>query len=205
MNSTFIRWSGLAALVGGLLSVGLDLWDFLLNGDQLVSVTALNGSWIVLHASYLAADLLILLALVGMWLVQAAPAGALGVVGFLMAFAGTVMLTSLEWSTAFLFPWVAASAPGLLDSDPTGSAIAGFIVTVLLAMGGWLIFAVASLRAGVLPRGPVWLLVAGTITVLVLGTAGAPFLDVVWGLGLAWIGYTLWSGTWQAHTVAAAT
>ena len=120
-----------------------------------------------------------------------------GWLGFLIAFTGTVMLASLEWSTAFLFPGLAESAPEFLDGDPSGTALAGFLATVLLLTVGWLLFGLASLRAGVLPRGPVSLLLAGTVIVLVLGFADAPFIDVVWGLGLAWLGYTLWSDAYN--------
>jgi len=201
--SSIIKWGGLAAIVGGVLTLGLDLWDFVLTGDQPVSVNALASGWIALHIAYLVADVLVLLALGAMWLAQSKLAGALGLVGFLIAFAGTVMLASLEWSTAFLFPWLAESAPDLLDGDPSGAAFAGFIFTVLLVTVGWLLFGVASLRARVLPRGPVWLLMAGVVIILVLGAADAPFIDVVWGLGLAWLGYSLWSGVWQTRDVAA--
>lgn len=202
-TSGFLEWCGLAALVGGTLTVLLDVWNFVLTRDQPVSVTAVTGGWTLLHASYLIADVLILLALVGIWLGQAKRAGAPGVAGFALAFFGTVMLASLEWSTAFLFPWLARSSPGLLDAEPSGTALAGFIVTVLLVTVGWLIFGVASLRARVYRRGPVWLLIAGTVGVLVLGFADAPFLDVLWGLGLAWLGYEVWSGTREASAVPA--
>jgi len=199
--SAFLAWSGLAALIGGVLTVVLDVWDFLLTGDQPVSVAATSGAWTALHVGYLVADVLILLALVGIWRGQAAKAGAVGVAGFLLAFAGTVMLASLEWSTAFLFPWVAESAPEILDSDPSGAAMAGFIVTFVLLLVGWILFCVASLSARVYPRGPVWLLIVGTITVLVLGVADAPFLDVVWGTALAWLGWEVWSKARETRAI----
>lgn len=199
--SAFLEWSGLAALIGGVLTVVLDMWDFVLTGDQPVSVVATSGSWTGVHVGYLVADVLILLALVGIWRGQAAEAGAVGVAGFLLAFAGTVMLASLEWSTAFLFPWLAESAPEILDSDPSGTALAGFIAIFLLFVVGWILFAVATLRARVYPRGPLWLLIVGTITVLILGTADAPFLDVLWGLALAWLGYEVWSGARETRAV----
>ncbi|MGA9596120.1 MAG: hypothetical protein WBV06_08190 [Acidimicrobiia bacterium] len=202
-TSEFVRWSGLAALVAGVVTVVLDVADFILTRDQLIDVAAVTSGWMVLHVSYLIADVLILIALAGIWLHQAKQAAGLGVAGFLIAFAGTVMLASLEWSTAFLFPWIAKSAPGLLDTDPSGTAVAGFIVTFSLLVVGWILFGVASLRARVYPRGPVWLLILGTIVVLVLGAADAPFLDVLWGLGLAWLGYGIWSGARETSDVTA--
>ncbi|MGA7228055.1 MAG: hypothetical protein WBZ40_04900 [Acidimicrobiia bacterium] len=202
-TSGFLKWAGLAALVGGVLTVVLDVGDFVLRGDQPVSVTATAGWWIVLHGGYLLADLLILIALVGIWRGQARQAAALGVAGFLIAFAGTAMLAGLEWSTAFLFPWFAESVPEILDADPSGTALAGYIVTVLLAIVGWILFGVASLRARVYPRGPVWLLILGTVILLALGSADAPFLDTVWGLGLAWLGYEIWSVARKTRQVTA--
>ena len=202
----YLAWLGEqpeTTVLMGALTVALDVWDFVLTGDQTVGVAATASAWTALHVSYLLADVLILIALAGIWLGQAKRAGALGVTGFVVAFVGTVMLASLEWSTAFLFPWLAESAPGLLDADPTGTALAGFVVTVLLLTVGWILFGVASLRARVYPRGPIWLLILGTVGVLALGSADAPFLDVMWGLGLAWLGFAIWSGARKAKAITA--
>jgi len=47
----------------------------------------------------------------------------------------------------------------------------------------------------------VWLLIVGTITVLVLGVADAPFLDVVWGTALAWLGWEVWSKARETRAI----
>ncbi len=73
-----------------------------------------------------------------------------------------------------------------------------------LLLLGLLLFGVAILRAGRLPRGGAWLLIATALTnvlaILVMiisgGTLGAwVFIvpTVLFGLGWAWLGYGLWS------------
>jgi hypothetical protein len=67
-----------------------------------------------------------------------------------------------------------------------------------------LLFGAAVLRAGRLPRGGAWLLIAAALTnvlgilamIITGGTLGAWVFvvpTVLFGLGWAWLGYGLWS------------
>jgi hypothetical protein len=78
-------------------------------------------------------------------------------------------------------------------------------IVAMLVLGyilGYILFGVASMRAGVLPRWAGLMLIIGSSffliseTGLVGGTLSHVIVtvgDVMFGLGLAWMGYTLWS------------
>jgi hypothetical protein len=62
---------------------------------------------------------------------------------------------------------------------------------VLSALGRLLI-GVGSLRAKVLPRIPLWLLILGAILGLVSRIVGQGIASVLIGVALAWLGWWLW-------------
>jgi hypothetical protein len=194
-SSNLIRWSGLAALVGSVLLVVLEVVEFVLFGGQPQSVTAATSASIIVDVSFVVASMLIILGLVGLYARQAEQAGTLGLIAFLVTFIGTVMLSGSAWSEAFITPAVAEAAPELLGADPSGLLAAGVILTFGLFALGWLLFGLASLRARVLPRGAAVLLMVGAVLFFVLLLLEFPAWTVVLGAALAWMGYALWSGT----------
>ncbi len=189
-----IRWCGLAALVGSVLLIVLDVVEFALIGDQPESVAAATSALIIVRVSFIVAIVLIFLGLVGLYTRQAEQAGALGLTAFLVAFTGTAMVFGVQWSAAFIGPWVAEAAPELLDAEPSGMLAAGFILSFALLALGWLLFGLASLRARVLPRGAAVLLMVGAVLLFVILSLELPGSTVVFGAALAWMGYALWSG-----------
>jgi hypothetical protein len=194
-SSDLKRWSGLAALVGGGLLVVFGFVEFLLLGNQPDSEAAASGAWLLVQGAYLVADMLVGLGLVGLYVRQAQEAGTLGLIGFVVAFVGGMMVAGVVWSEAFFGAWLAKAAPELLDADPTGVVIAGVLLSYGLFALGWLLFGWASLRAGVLPRGAAILLMIGAVLFALADLADLPFATVVIGVGLAWMGFALWSGS----------
>ena len=193
-SSNLIRWSGLAALVGGILLAVFDVAESVLIGGQPESVVAGTSALITVRIAFVAASVLVLLGLEGLSASQAEQTGTLGLIGFLMAFTGTVMVAGLQWSAAFLGSWLAEAAPELLDTEPGGLLAAGLILSFVLFALGWLLFGLASLRARVLPRGAAVLLMVGAVLLFILLLLEAPGSGVVFGAALAWMGYALWTG-----------
>jgi hypothetical protein len=192
-SSNLVRWSGLAALIGGVLFVVLNIAESLLFANQSDAEAAATIAWIIVQVAYIGAIALIALGLVGLYVRQAEYAGRLGLVAFLVVFSGAIMGAGSSWSEAFLGAWLADAAPELLEADPSGAVVAGLLLTFgLFALGG-LLFGLVSLRAGVLPRGAAVLLMIGAVLYPVLGSLEAPFAGVVFGAAVAWLGYALWS------------
>jgi hypothetical protein len=125
----------------------------------------------------------------------------LGLVGFVLAFIGTVFVSSIFFMVSTVIPLIAAETPALFDQAATPST--GTVLVVVLGFSlGYILFGVATMRAGVLPRWSGLLLIIGVSFFMI---SEAPLFDrtlshvivtvgdVVFGLGLAWMGYALWS------------
>jgi hypothetical protein len=173
----------------------LDLGEALLFASQTYSEAANTGAWILVQVGFIGATVLISLGLVGLYAYQAENAGTLGLIGFVTLFTGTVLAAGSAWSEAFFGAWLAEASPELLDGDPAGVLVAGALLTLgLFALGG-LLFGLASLRAGALPRGASVLLMIGALLYPLLGLLEVPFVGVLFGVAVAWLGYALWSAT----------
>lgn len=202
-SSNLLRWSGLAALVGGLLFAVLSILEFLIFGGQSDSGVVASGAWLIVEVAYVLTATLLILGLVGLYVPQAESARRLGLIAFLVALTGTVMLAGADWSAAFFGPWVAEAAPELLVAEPAGTMAVGIILTYVLFALGWFLFGLASLQAGVLPRGSALLLMVGAVLALVLAFLELPFEAVVLGAAAAWMGYALWSSTAEEPSLIA--
>lgn len=203
-SSNLIRWSGLAALVGGLLFIILDVLETLLFGSLPYAEAAATSAWIIVQGAYIVAAVLISLGLVGLYAHQAEESGTFGLAAFVVTFIGGMMAAGSSWSEAFFGAWLAEAAPELLEADPSGALAAGVILSYVLFALGWLLFGLASLRAGVLPRGAAVLLMIGAVMFPVLAALTLPFAGVVYGVAVAWMGYALWYATDKTALVAEA-
>lgn len=103
--ANLIRWSGLAMLIGALfMMVATVVPDLLFPGDEATSVIALSSAWIYLWALFLIGLILIGLGLVGLYLRQSERAGTLGLVAFLVTFAGVALALGFAWTFLFTIP-----------------------------------------------------------------------------------------------------
>jgi hypothetical protein len=130
----------------------------------------------------------LLLALTGLYARQVPAAGMLGLVGYLVAFLGTMLVAGNWWYEAFIGPALREQAPEILTTAPGGSILLGAAVTSVTFAAGWVAFGLASLRAGVFPRRPAVLMtVAGVAGVL---TLISPF-QVPLAIAVGWMGVWL--------------
>ncbi len=183
--SNLVRWSGLAALAGGVLLVVGDLLGLTLGGD--FAETAATGTFVVQQLMFLFATVLVLLGLFGLYTSQSEAAGVLGVVGFLLAFLGTALLAGFSWAQAFVVPFIATQSPALLETEPLGS-----ILSFLTFTAGWLVFGIATLRAGVYPRAAAIVLIIGAVLPFIGFIL--PASAFIFGIGVAWLGFVLFAG-----------
>lgn len=146
-SSNLIHLAGLAALVSGVLSVIGDFLTLVVNVENPASAT--TASYALVFWLYLLGGVLLLLGLVGLYTSQPEAAGILGLMGFVVAFLGTMFVTGAVWFELFITPLLAAQAPELAESE---LGLTGFILSFLLGSIGWLVFGVATLRASVYPR-----------------------------------------------------
>jgi hypothetical protein len=186
-SSDLIRWSGLAAMVAAALLVVGDLLNLTAFGPEPLSKEAQTGSYLFQQALYLLGVMLLLVGLVGLYAWQSQGAGALGLVGFLVAFAGTVLLAGFLWASTFIAPALATEAPEILDAGPPP----GFFLALMTCAVGWLLFGIAALRAQVYPRRATILLIVGAV----IFALPLPFTTIVLCVAVAWLGFHLFTGT----------
>ncbi len=118
--------------------------------------------------------------------------GVWGGVAFSFAFLGSGLLLAMEWGEVFIVRTLALRSPQALKGLEGGPGLSPYDLGAMIAFAaftlGWLTFAIATLRAGILSRRSAWFLITGFILVPMLGWAR------VWGaiasnavLGGGWI------------------
>ena len=141
----------------------------------------------------------LLLAVTAIYARESAALGKIGLIGYLTAFLGTLMVAGDWWFEAFAIPMIAIAAPAVLDLPLSGPLLVGAIATVGLYTVGWTVFGIAALRARAFPR-------VAALLVLVGGLAGPLALTTPYQIPLAiaigWIGLTLGSDSRHRHTAA---
>ncbi len=202
--SNLIRGAGLAALVAGIIFAGIQPIH---PPDELSSVT--TGTWAIITTLKTVMCLFFLAGITGIYARQVEEAGWLGLAGFLLLTLSWWLQTAYVFAEAFIMPVLATAAPQFVDSF-LGTIAAGRASEVNLGalpaifslgvgipyMLGGLLFGIAMLRAGILPRWPAGLLaVAAALTpaAALLPHAIQRLAAIPVGLALAWLGYALWS------------
>jgi hypothetical protein len=197
-----IRWSGLSAMIAGLIFVGIQPIH---PSDELASVT--TSAWAVITPLKTVMCLLFLLGLGGLYARQAAASGWLGLIGHLLFSLCWTLELAFIFAEAFIMPPLAASSPtfvvgffGIFNGHPTtmnlGALPALWSVLSLAYILGSLLLGIATFRAGVLPRWAGALLTIAAALTPLAALIPHPlnrFVAVPMGLALAAIGYALWS------------
>ena len=200
--NAIIRPSAIACILGGILIAAFVLihpWDQLMGAE-----IARTAQWRLAHTFHFAGAAFALLGLPGLYVLQHTALGRLGLTGFVLSLLGTAMFLGTGMITAFIWPMLAVYAPGCVE--PGGPIFASpvsvlaFVVTALVLPAGYILFAVATLQAGVLPRVPtVALAIGATLGMLPPHPVGAlPWWalvlgGVLYGAALIWLGCFLWS------------
>jgi hypothetical protein len=146
-----------------------------------------SAAWVPVHLLYFAALTVTLLALVGIFARQIQRAGRLGVAGFLTAFLGTAMMLLEGREHLFSHDFGEGAPAGLWQ----------LMATALVFSIGYVVLGVAITRAGVLPRGAGVLLAVGGPLVAFAPPIGIQAVIIIghtlFGVGLAWSGYALFT------------
>jgi len=190
-----MRLSGLATIIGGAgFTLGEIIIAIFFPEGRPLSQRYAGFGLSILEALELAALMVLLLGLMGLYLHQRKQSGVLGFVGFLLAFVGTTLNVGAVWTGAFLFSALSNAAPQFLDSlttAPPPMAAVGVMLGFILFPVGWILFGLASLRAKVYSRWASLLVIAGIVLFLFVPIVA----NVLLGAGWAWMGYSVWATT----------
>jgi len=195
------RWRGIACILAGLLIV----LTTLIHPSRETPEIILEQELRLVTAHWLSTFCcgFLLLGLPGLYAAQSERAGRFGLVSFLILFFG-MLFTAESHSYSFFAPVLAAQAPAVLDAINAYPPVAAlnwlWIVGFFL---GFILFGIATLRGGVLPRQAGILMIIGSPLNLIGSALGLLVFEALWivailgalalGLGLAWAGYSLWS------------
>lgn len=196
-----IQASGIASVVAGLLFVVIQP---LHPADELTSVT--GPIWSIVHQASCLMLILFLAGLTGIYASQVEAAGWLGLVGYVALSLGLMITAAFTFVEAFIEPILASSSPaivsgllgtveGVASDVDLGALPTIYSVSSALFLGGCIVFGVATFRARILSRPAAALFAFGIIVSAPLTAAlDAPRIAAVpVGLGLAWLGASLWS------------
>jgi hypothetical protein len=196
-TAKLIRWSGLISILAGVLyALGALLHPV---GENLAAYS--SPKWVPAHQVYWASAMLMLFGLVGLYARQVEKTGLLGLVGFVLAFIGTILVNSIFFMVSTVIHLVAVQAPALFDQAAAPPTF-GVLILVLGFILGYILFGIATMRAGVLPRWSGLLLIIGSAMFMIseavplnasLSHLIVTIGDVIFGAGFVWMGFALWS------------
>lgn len=186
--SPISRWASIFSLTAAALIVLSQIMR-LAGGRLLGPDWATTPAYTLTYTLALLGMGTLLLALTAIYTRESAALGRLGLIGYVAAFLGTLMVAGDWWFEAFAIPRIATKAPEVLGLPPSGSVLVGAIATVGLYTVGWILFGLAALRARAFPRA------AGLLLLLTGGLAGPLVLltpyQIPFAIAIGWIGYTL--------------
>ena len=152
-----------------------------------LSALSARPGWVPFQVIGVFGSVVICLGLVALYSRQAERAGWLGLVGFVVSFAGSLGYSGASWAAAYIVPPVSRVAPSIVDG-PDELLGAGLISTILVAAVGWILFGIATIRAGVFPRWTGILMIVANVIPFILQPFGIPTQISPIMLGVAMIG-----------------
>jgi len=201
-STTLTRAAGVAAVVGGLLYIGVQIKHPNLD-LALMSTT----EWKVRQTMKLLFAALSLAGITGMYLRQVTRTGVLGLIGYLVLATGFLLMFTLEAIGVVVVPSILGTSPGyvtnvLAVAVPGGHAVGDFglmapLVNVggIAYLGGGLLFGIALFRANILARWAAALLAAGAVATLAIPLVpqvNFRLFAIPTGVALVGLGYSLW-------------
>jgi hypothetical protein len=201
-GANLIRQAGLSAMVAGSIFTVVGL----IHPPNVVS-SVTTSMWTFVHLLTIVMAFFGLLGIAGIYARQVEKAGWMGLAGCLLLSLWYVIVTGFTFFEAFILPLLASDSPKVAASflgiftGSVGETSVGALATLWTLLGvvyilGSLLFGIATFRAGILSRWAAALLGLGAVSspaFALLPQSFAPLAAVPVGLGLAWLGYSLWS------------
>lgn len=197
-NAGLVRASGTSLMLGGALTALLNaVFTPFLPMNEPFEQTAASMLFLWRQSASAVAVALLLFGTIGLYLRQAERRGALGPLAFGAAFLGSALVLAWEWVDIFILRELALRAPDALRTLEADKGLGlydlGAIIPITLFTLGWIAFAIWTLRAGILPRRPAWVLLAGIfltppLTAVLPGLWGGAMGNVIVGVGFVFLG-----------------
>ncbi len=202
-TAALLRLAGFSAMLAGLCLIVMGLFH---PANEPAYVT--TPTWIIVHIFATSLGFFGVLGLAGLYARQVEKAGWLGLIGFLLFSGWMALQMPFSFIEAAILPHLSTEYPpfvvsflGMFTGIPSTVNL-GVLPTLWNISGpmlilGPLLFAIATFRAGVLPRWAAGLLALGSVMIpvgaIVPHELQAKIIMVPLALGLGWMGYALLS------------
>lgn len=213
-TAALMRLAGLSAMLAGLSFIVMGMFH---PENEPAFVT--TPTWIIVHIFATSLGFFGVLGLAGIYARQVEKAGWLGLIGFLLFSGWMALQMPFSFMEAVVLPHLASEFPpfvasslGMFTGVPSTMNLGALptlwnISTPMMILGS-LLFAVATFRAGILPRWAAGLLVLGCVMIpvgaIVPHELQAKIILIPMGLGLGWMGYALFSNKQESAQAYAA-
>ena len=158
-----------------LVSIGLLVWWFLFPLLLPIGEAASDFQNLILHPNWVAVNLIGLIAclmlcigLPSIYIARWKEYKSYGFAGMLLACAGLILFTAIQYYETFIWPAAAAINPKLLETN--GALVSGdtVVMAAMLASGlilatGYTMFGIATIKTGKYNQWPVWLFMIGAV------------------------------------------
>ena len=187
----------LAIIAGALVVVTrLVMLTVPMDVDSLM-VYVLTPIWSITSIAQIVAFAMLVIALIATYDLQAREAGVLGLIAVGAAILGTVFMAGDWWYEAFAVPRIAEVDPSVMVDFAQSRLLFGGLLSFALFGIGWVLYGIASVRAGVFPAAISWAIAVG-------GLVSAVPIGVVYLAGNVVLGLALVAlGIWLVRTHAA--
>ena len=201
-TTTLTRAAGIAAAVGGLLYIGVQV-----RHPNLDLALITTTEWKVRQTMKVLFASLSLAGITGIYLRQVTRVGVLGLIGYLTLATGFLAMVGVELIGLVVVPAIATTSPGYVSdvlavAVPGGHATGdlGLIQPLISLMGigflaGSVFFGIALFRANVLARWAAALLAVGAVATLaipVVPQVNFRLFAIPTGVALVGLGHSLW-------------
>lgn len=193
-----LRWGNLTNIPGGILVA----MAYVLHPHHADAEVVGGSFWLMVHLMFAGSLLFGIFGLISMIGRHIQPGGPIGLIGFILATSGLILIFGLNYFEAFINPVVAVEASGFVDKYGAGETIGVvglvFPISGLLFMVGYGMLCTDIIRHHTLSVGAPSLTLIGVLT-FGLGLSGLlPMMvvqvgAVLFGTGLAWMGWRFWA------------
>ena len=201
-TATVIRLAGLAAVLAGLGFIVVGLFHPLN-----VPAAVTTATWVNVHIVAIVMALFGMIGMAGLYARQAERIGWLGLAGYSLFSLWLALVISFSMVEAFILPGLATESPAFVSAflgmfSGAATTIELGAMPVLWDLSGAmfilgpLLFAIATFRARILPRGAAVLQAIAALLVPVGGLVPPEYQSFVMipvGLALLWLGYALFA------------
>jgi hypothetical protein len=187
-----VQWTGWFGVVAGVLLTGAEivLTFFVPTGGEVQITPAFRLS----SALFFSGAIALVPGVVGIYLYQEHKLGKFGLIAFLLTLMGSAMMIASDFDELFVAPIFVT----LGYTEAPAELIVGFLMNYGIYALGWILFAIASFRAGVFNRVACAMLVVGPL--LALTQIPAIFMPTY--LAIIWLSFTV-AGQREAKVSAA--